>query len=91
MNAKAADQKGSAMYTSASNKEAAADSFRQGFLISTLDNSAAADKADSSVAAHAFGRLGQGDGSNPSKGAKGWYYGKPASGNTPGMMISYFP
>ena len=90
--AKAADQKGSAMFTSNSNKELAGDSFRKGYLISTTDNSLADGKMDSSVAAHAFGRLGQGDASNPSKGAKGWYYGaKSSTGNAPGMMISYYP
>jgi len=91
LNAKAADQKGSAMYTTNGNKEKPEDSFRLGFLISTTDNTKTGKDCDSSVATHTFGRLGQGDAANPTKGAKPWYYGEKKTANTPGMMISYYP
>lgn len=71
------------------NKGVVADATRLGYIVSTPDSSAST--VDVSAAAKVFGKLGQGDATNPSKGATGWYYGAASSSNKPVMIISFFP
>jgi len=75
---------------SVTNSAAVADGTRRGFLVSTADTTGTSGW-NVDAAAKAFGRLGQGDATNPNKGALGWYYGAAASANKPVMMISFFP
>jgi len=75
---------------SVTNTAAVADGTRRGFLVSTADTTGTSGW-NVDAAAKAFGRLGQGDATNPNKGALGWYYGAAASANKPVMMISFFP
>merc|ERR1712151_111036 len=75
--------------TGTANKGAVADATRLGYLVSTIDSSAST--LDVTAAAKVFGKLGQGDAVNPSKGATGWYYGASSSSNKPVMIISFFP
>lgn len=77
------------MKVGSDNKSAIADATRLGYIVSTADSSAST--LDVSAAAKAFGLLGQGEATNPNKGANGWYYGTASSSNKPVMIISFFP
>lgn len=92
LNTDATAQKGAVMKTGAAKSAGVnTDSYRQGYLYSTADDSKTGANADAKVITHTFGRLGQGDATDPSQGAKAWYYGASSSNNAPGMMISYLP
>lgn len=71
------------------NKANIADATRTGYLVSTIDSSAST--LDVTAAAHVFGKLGQGDAVNPSKGAEGFFYGSPTTSEKPVIMLSFFP
>jgi len=77
------------MKVGSDNKSAIADATRLGYIVSTADSSAST--LDVTAAAKTFGKLGQGDATNPSKGATGWFYGTPTTSEKPVMMISFFP
>lgn len=77
------------MKVGSDNKGVIGDATRMGYIVSTVDSSAST--VDVSAAAKVFGVLGQGDATNPNKGASGWYYGAVSSSNKPVMMISFFP
>jgi len=77
------------MKVGSDNKSVIGDATRMGYIVSTIDSSAST--FDVSAAAKAFGVLGQGDATNPNKGALGWYYGTVSTSNKPAMMISFFP
>lgn len=76
--------------TQVTNSAAVADGTRSGFLVSTADTTGTSGW-NVDAAAKAFGKLGQGDATNPNKGATGWYYGAASTSNKPVMMISFFP
>lgn len=71
------------------NKFNIADATRLGYIVSTKD--IFSNQPDVSAAAKVFGKLGQGDATNPNKQATGWYYGEVSSSNRPVMIISFFP
>ena len=77
------------MKANANNQAGVADATRRGYIVSAPDVS---KTTDVSAAAKVFGKLGQGEATNPDKGAQGWYYGdaKGASAK-PVMIISFFP
>lgn len=77
------------MKVGSDNKAAITDATRLGYIVSSADVSAST--LDVSAAAKVFGLLGQGEATNPNKGAKGWIYGDASSSNKPVMMISFFP
>lgn len=77
------------MKVGSDNKGVVADGTRLGYIVSTADSSAST--VDVSAGAKVFGKLGQGDATNPNKGATGWYYGASSSSNKPVMVISFFP
>jgi hypothetical protein len=76
------------MKVGSDNKSNIADATRRGYIVSTADTSAS---TITPAAAKVFGKLGQGDATNPKKGATGWYYGAASSSNKPAMIISFFP